>query len=188
LPRRLSDDAGARMVQFVNNDYREHPTPTGHLVDGRLVPVPASVEANTTVWLALPAEAGEAQVWEGLAALIGTDTGRVELRAIPLFAYDVNYGDELTVIASQEGPLVATGISNDAGNYTFRVWLEDGSIDVYREVVAQFGEMGCLVEGYSDKLIGFSCDTEAARDVAAALTAHEREGRLIYETGRQRTS
>ena len=59
---------------------------------------------------------------------------------------------------------------------------------MYREVVAQFGEMGCLVEGYSDKLIGLSCDAEAARDVAAALTAHEREGRLIYETGRRRTS
>lgn len=167
--------------------YKEHPTPTGWLVDGQLAPVPGSVDANVTVWLALPPEPGEPQVWEGLAAYRGTRPDRVELRAVPLFAYDVNYGDEVTVVASGEGVLVATGISRVAGSHTFRVWLEDGSDEMLRDTVTRFGRMGCLIEGYSDRLLGLSCGPDAASAVAAALNAGEQEGRFVYETGRQRT-
>jgi Domain of unknown function (DUF4265) len=114
---------------------------------------------------------------------------RVKLRAVPLFAYDVNYGDEISVVTSAEGPIVATGITKDAGNYTFRVWMrEDTGDTAVGDVVAQFGALGCLIEGYSDRLIGLSCSPENAQYVADALEVAEQEGRFAYETGRQRTS
>jgi hypothetical protein len=174
----------------VADEYKEHSSPTGHLIDGQLVPVPESVAATETVWLALPIEDGQVQVWEGLAAEPTKSPNRVKLRAVPLFAYDVNYGDEISVVISAEGPLVATGVTKDSGNYTFRVWLrEDAGDAALRDVVTQFGALGCLIEGYGNKLIGLSCSPENAQQVAHALEVAEHEGRrFTYETGRQRTS
>jgi hypothetical protein len=84
---------------------------------------------------------------------------------------------------------VATGITNDAGNFTFPAWLrEDAGDSALRDVVTVFGALGCLIEGYSDRLIGLSCRPENAQHVANALEVSEQEGRLTYETGRQPTS
>lgn len=142
-----------------------------------------------TVWLALPCESDGPQVWEGLAVSRLQRVDRVRVCAIPLIAYDVNYGDELAVVASAEGPLVATGVVTNGGNYTFRVWLSGHTgWDAIREVVTEFGGRGCLVEGYSDRLIGLTCGAAEAPAVADALAAGERQGRFLYETGRQRTS
>lgn len=136
--------------------YKQHQSPTGHLIAGQLVPVPESVAATETVWLVLPIatrfrlKLRKDRVWEGLAAETTEAKDRVKLRAVPLFAYDVNYGDELSVVTSAEGSLVATGITKDAGNYTFRVWThENAGGDAFRDVVTRFGALGCLIEGYS---------------------------------------
>jgi hypothetical protein len=145
------------------------------------------VSANTTVWLALPTESDDVQVWEGLAANRLTGDDRFEVRAIPFFAYDVNYGDELSVVASAEGLLVATGVTKDGGNYTFRVWLPASATDrAVQEVASEFGHLGCLIEPYSTRLIGLSSGPAEARAVADAL--HAGEDRFLYETGRQRTA
>ena len=177
------------------HQYKQHPSPTGHLIGGQLVPVPEAVAATETVWLVLPDEPRfrltlrKDKIWEGLAAEATEAKDRVIVRAVPMFAYDVNYGDELSVVTSAEGPLVATGITKDAGNYTFRVSMrEDAGEDELRDVVNQFGALGCLIEGYSDRLIGLSCSPVNAHDVADALQTAGQEGRFVYETGRQRTS
>ena len=86
----------------MTHEYKQHP-PTGQLIDGQLVQVPESVAATETVWFALPIEAEQAQVWEGLAAEVTESKSQVKLRAIPVFAYDVNYGDEISVVTSAEG-------------------------------------------------------------------------------------
>jgi hypothetical protein len=170
----------------VGSQYKEHPTLTCHLVDGQLVPVPDSVEANATVWFALPTASGEDQVWEGLAAQRAEGGDRAQIRAVPLFAYDINYGDDVAVMASGEGALVATGMIRDGGRYTFRVWREDADPDALRQVVTEFGQMGCYIEGYSERLVGLSCKQHEAQTVADALLAGEQQGRFVYETGRQR--
>ena len=64
---------------------------------------------------------------------------------------------------------MATGIIKDAGNYTFRVWLQHADSDTTRRLVVQFGRMGCLIEGYSDQLFGLSCTSRDASAVAEAL-------------------
>jgi hypothetical protein len=71
----------------VAHQYKQHPSPAGHLIGGQLVPVPESVAATETVWFALPIENEEMRVWEGLAAEITEAMDRVKLRAVPLFAY-----------------------------------------------------------------------------------------------------
>ncbi|MEV0284388.1 DUF4265 domain-containing protein [Kribbella sp. NPDC050820] len=160
---------------------------TCHAVDGALVPIPATREADATVWFALPAEPDAPRIWEGLLARRSPGGETAQICAVPLFAYDLNFGDEVAVIASGEGALVATAIVVDGGNYTFRIWQEDADEAALRQVAIAFAEMGCLVEGYSGHLLGLSCDRESAQAVADELDAGERAGRFIYETGRQRT-
>lgn len=173
----------------MDNEYKQHPSPTGHFVDGHLVPVPESVEADLTVWLGLERASDDKRQWEGLAAHPCAGDDRVEVRAVPLFAYDVNYGDEVSVVQSAEGLLVATGVTRDGGNFTFRVWLPAAAeVDEYRRIVTEFGELGCLIEGYSDQLLGLSCGRAESQVVADALHTGERRGRFQYETGRQQTS
>jgi hypothetical protein len=172
----------------VAHQYKRHPSATGHVIDGQLVSVPESVAATETVWFALPIETDQEQVWEGMAAEPTEFKDRFKLRAVPLFAYDVNYGDEISVVTSEEGSLVATGITKDAGNHTFRAWMrEDAGDDACRDVVTQFGALGCLIEGYSHRLIGLSCRPENAQAVTDALEVADQGGLITYETGRQRT-
>lgn len=172
----------------MDHQYKRHPSATGRLIDGQLLAAPESTDADVTVWLALPLESVDVQVWEGLAARRGSKADRVEVRAVPVFAYDVNYGDELSVVASAEGPLVATGVTKDNGNHTFRIWLPEAATDsLSQEVVNEFGRRGCLIESYSYRLIGLSCAPRDAQAVADALQAGENSGCFIYETGRQRT-
>ncbi|BBH17737.1 hypothetical protein Back2_20240 [Nocardioides baekrokdamisoli] len=110
-----------------------------------------------------------------------------EVRAIPLFAYDLNYGDEVAVMSSDEGALVATSVVADKGRYTFRVWREDGDAEVMHAVISDFGEMGCAIELYRDHLLGLACERASVQAVADALSAGEKSGSFVYETGRQQT-
>jgi hypothetical protein len=171
----------------VANQYKEHQTVTCHLVDEQIVPVPETSRANATVWFGLPREPGRDQVWEGLLAEHREGDDHAIVLAVPLFAYDLNFGDGVAVMRSGEGSLVASQILSDAGNYTFRIWLEDADPATIRQLATEFGEMGCYVEGYSDQLLGLSCPGDLAQTVADALSAGEEQRRFAYETGRQTT-
>lgn len=70
--------------------YREHPVVTCHLMDGQLVPVHALEESDETVWFPLPPEPDASRVWEGLRAHRGENGETAQIRAVPLFAYDLN--------------------------------------------------------------------------------------------------
>lgn len=158
---------------------------TCRLADAQITPAPETSRANTTVWFALPREPGDDQVWEGLLAEHREGEDHATVLAVPLFAYDVNFGDEVAVMPSAEGPLVATRVSSDAGSYTFRVWLDEADQDAIRQLGTEFGEIGCYLEAYNDQLLGLSCPENLAQRVAGALFTGEQQRRFVYETGRQ---
>ena len=136
------------------------------------------------MWLALPPQPDGNQVWEGLRAQ-SVDAVTVRLAAVPLFAYDVHFGDEMSVMQSAEGASVATGIVRRAHTRTFRAWLDPNRPSDLPALSRRFGELGCLVEKYSDSLIGFGCSIEQAPNVAELLTLAEGSGELIWESGQQ---
>jgi Domain of unknown function (DUF4265) len=152
--------------------------------------LPDASTADQTVWFAVdPGEAEDHQdaVWEGLLTRpSGPD--RAVVVAVPVFAHDVNLGDEVEVVASAEGPLVGTRVVRDAGQFTFRVLfpvrerLEDD--ERWRELQVDLEPYGCWFDVYSRTFIAVSAEPGVAHAVADFLSESEQAGRLQYETGR----
>lgn len=149
--------------------------------------LPEASAADQTVWFAV--EPGdppdhEDAVWEGLLTRpSGPD--RAVVAAVPVFAFDVGLGDEVEVVASAEGPLVATRVVRDAGQVTFRVLFPVHKPDDerWKELQIDLEPYGCWFDVYSPTFIAVSARREVARAVADFLAEGEREGRLQYETG-----
>jgi hypothetical protein len=166
----------------------EHPEKVARWRNGDVEVHPDAAAASETVWVAVdPAESGEV-VWEGLAARPSGE-GRAVVAAVPVFAYDLNLGDEIEVVVSAEGPWVAVRPLQDAGRHTFRVWFADwpdlGQDQRWKDLQVELERFGCWFDVYSPRLVAVSADPEVAGAVADALAAGETSGRFIYEAGRQ---
>jgi hypothetical protein len=97
-------------------------------------------------------------------------TTGVEVRAVPLFAYDVNQGDELSVVASPEETLVATGVTKDNGNYTFRSWLPASATDSAAQevVLMDYGRAFGARNNLFRKIYPFIAESQADRRLPGA--------------------
>ncbi|WP_081709909.1 DUF4265 domain-containing protein [Arthrobacter sp. 35W] len=169
------------------NDYREHPSVVAHWSDNQLKPLNEASTADTTVWFPLPEENSGARIWEGINGRTEPG-GEVTVLGVPAYVYDLNFGDTVNVVRSQEGPLVATGILLDGGNFTFRVLLTDPPEpdDRWRIIAEEFARMGCLVDAISERFIALSCAPGLAQRAADRLQDLNADGALDYETGRTR--
>ena len=76
-------------------------------------------------------------MWEALLAtpINGEDTFR--LASVPAYAYGVNYGDAVEVVASAEGPLVINRTARHGGQATFRIWLGNDADPSHRRAIAE---------------------------------------------------
>lgn len=168
--------------------YLEHPSRAARWRAGASEVLPDAAAADRTVWFAVaPGDADDHAdaVWEGLLARsAGPD--RAVVAAVPAFAYDVNLGDEVEVVATAEGPLAATRVVRDAGRFTFRVLFPPPGPgeEPWRDLQESLERYGCWFDVYAPNLVALSADPAVARDVARFLAAAERDGRLQYETGR----
>lgn len=166
------------------DEYRLHPSLVTHWRDGQLEPWPEAAAATETVWFALPEEPDGVRYWEGLKGRSESD-GTFTVLGVPAYVYDLSLGDRVTVVRSAEGPLVATGIAHDAGNYTFRYYLLDpGDVSAWYPLAQEFASLGCLIDVLTPSLTAVSCVPEASRSVAGRLALLEEQGILNYETGR----
>lgn len=149
--------------------YRRHPSNAGEWRDGRLEPSSLATEADSEVWFALPKDGDEDQIWEAINGLTIDD--HVELRGVPALAYDVRFGDKVSVIRSGEDSLVVDGIRERSSFATFRIWLgEDLPPSATWELFAEtFAQLGCLVDVYSTRLIALASPEQKIAAVRAAL-------------------
>lgn len=166
--------------------YVEHPTRTGRWRDGGFEVHPDAAAATETVWISLSAAPDGEQAWEGLLAVLPQPDLAV-IAAVPVFAYDLNLGDEVEVAGSAEGPLVAARPLRDAGRFTFRVLFPDVDAPDDRSWVALQQDLepfGCWFDVYAPQLVAVSADAAVAQQVADFLADEQRAGRWVYETGR----
>lgn len=165
--------------------YEEHSSKASSWREGQFVVLPDAEEADVTVWFGDSADASGATLWEGLLAKReGRDRARV--CAVPFWVYDVNLGDEVTVIESAEGAPVANGIVNEAGAFAFRVIFVGAQADDerWRQLMVELEPCQCWFDVRSPAFLALSAPAEHARGVADVLSAKQGRGELQYETGR----
>jgi hypothetical protein len=168
-------------------EYEEHPSTAASWRDGQFVVFPDAEAADLTVWFGAKVGAGGDVFWEGLLAK-RTGSDRARVCGVPFWVYDVNLGDEVSLVDSAEGAPVADGIVIDAGNFTFRIIFHeaDASDGRWQELMVEFERYDCWFDVHSPGLVGVSAPQGHARSVADLLSAKERSGELQYETGRSR--
>lgn len=165
----------------------EHPTRASRWRGGDFEVFPAAASAELTVWFALPDDPEAEQTWEGLLAN-ESRRGHALIAAIPAYVYDLNLGDEVAVVASGEGGLVATSLAQDAGSYTFRVMFSEydgpGDDERWRRLQEDLERYGCWFDVMWPQFVALSAGSAVAQDVADWLLARQDAGDLQYETGR----
>jgi hypothetical protein len=166
--------------------HREHPHKASSWRDGKLVVHPDAAAEDCTVWFAsAPDEGGEIE-WEGLLARrLAEDRARI--CAVPIWAYDVNLGDEVKVIESGDGAPVAENVVLDAGNFTFRVVFEPATSDDdtrWHDLMIGLEQYDCWFDMASRRLLAISAPPHHAQAVADYLALRQARGDLQYETGR----
>ncbi|WP_281449339.1 DUF4265 domain-containing protein [Paenarthrobacter nitroguajacolicus] len=164
-------------------DYRQHPSVVAHWLGGSLQPLPEALEAPETLWFALPPEPGAEQMWEGLRGRVETD-GTATVLAVPAYLYNINFGDRVNVMRSEENALVATGLNHDALNFTFRVLLNSDEPNAWQPLATELARLGCIVDVMSPRFLAISCSETLSQDVADQLFTLQNNSVLHYETGR----
>ncbi len=136
------------------------------------------------MWFGVDAADDGAVTWEGLNA-IGLSDGRATLVSIPAFAYGVSLRDEVKVVASAEGGLVATGRVGQARTRTYRVWLPewagDGPDGHWRDLQVELEPFDCWFDVFSPQLTAIAVEHSVAHAVEDWLARGEGSSRFQFE-------
>jgi uncharacterized protein DUF4265 len=160
--------------------YEEHPSRASGVRGDELVVHPDAAASDCTVWFAY-----EAEHWEGLLA-VRVCSDRVRLSGVPYWVRDLNLGDEVRVVESADGAIVAEERVHDSTNYTFRVVFDgaDADDDRWRRLMSDLTSLDCWFDVRTPGFLAISVAAEDAHAVADYLAARERSEELHYETGR----
>ncbi|MFC9559601.1 DUF4265 domain-containing protein [Agromyces sp. NPDC056965] len=162
-------------------EFREHPSLASVWDGARLVPKSSAAAAEESVWFAVPPDPDfpDAPVlWEALNAT-RTSSDIYVLCGCPVLSAGVAFGDTVRVIASGERGLVVTEVVARGGFDSARLWFENGGV-TWREPTEQLAAEGCIVDIYTERLVGISWP--ASTDVLETLKRMEAEGLLVYAT------
>ncbi len=133
-----------------------------------------------------PGEAGSRWQWEQIwARKVGGD--RFEVCCIPFFVYDLALGDEVETTRREGRDLVVERVAKPSGHATYRVWFQDPAMR--GDLAGEIRDAGCLTEWRSltSNLLAIDAPSQdLARRLAGLLAAREKEGGIVYETGRTR--
>ena len=170
-------------------EFEEHPSKAAAWRYGGFVVLPDAEAEDCTIWFRLEPDADSDMRWEGLLGRRLSDD-RARVCAVPFWVYDLNLGDEVRIVTSAEGALIATESIHDSGNYTFRVSFNtDGEDDLsWRELQQALEPFDCWFDVRSPRFTAISCPPSHAQAVADYLASRERDGELHYETGRMTPS
>ena len=143
--------------------YEEHPSKVSAWKEGSFVVAAFAEDADCTVWMAFGEDDDGEPAWEGLLAK-RLNESRARIAAVPFWVYDLNVADEVEIVPSAEGPLVATRLVLDAGNVTFRVVFQDD--DQWERLMRDLEQHHCWFDVRSPRLVALSAPPTTATAVA----------------------
>jgi hypothetical protein len=165
--------------------HYEHPSKAATWRRGEFVVLPDAEAEDCTVWFAASDDTDGNVGWEGLLCnRLSPDRARV--CAVPFWLFDIGLGDEVAVIDSPDGALLADGVAHDAGNFTFRVIFEGAREDDERwqALMIDLEPQACWFDVKDRAFVALSAPPDSAEVVADYLAAREQRNELHYETGR----
>ena len=124
--------------------------------------------------------------WEQLwAKKIGAN--RFEICCIPFVCYGLSLGDIVETSADIDcgREYMVSGVVTTSGNFTLRVFfLRECAEDMRLRIISELRFGGCVLEWYSEHLLGVSVHSEEllarTRD---AMDVWRQQGVIVYETG-----
>jgi hypothetical protein len=109
---------------------------------------------------------------------------RFEVCCIPFFVLDLALADVVVTSPKHGRNHVVEKVVKPSGRCVFRIWFGQ-SFHPRDEIAAELQALGSLLEWSSRNLLAVDAvDGGHAQLVADCLAAHEKAGRLVYETGR----
>lgn len=119
-------------------------------------------------------------VWEQLWSKQITEN-HFMICCIPFFAYDISLGDEVITDKNQ----MIQEVVKPSGRSTYRVWFKNtAGSSTRKRIMDELEQRNCLLEWYSNHLLGVSCLDNHAQFVADFLFEKEKGGEIQYETGK----
>jgi hypothetical protein len=161
--------------------HLRHPSFVARWSGTDLEPLHASVSSDAEIWAGWT-DNGET-IWEAFnATMLGEDEAII--RAVPAYAYGLNFGDTVSLTASAEGPLVIDGITTRGDQTTFRLWLgTDPDPSLWRTFAESYAQSGCVVDVLSPRLLALSCATSDSNTIQSKLQEDEAVTPLSWEPG-----
>jgi hypothetical protein len=106
-----------------------------------------------------PFDGGAEAMW---ADILGG--GRYILDNVPVFAYDVSYGDEFSANRLPDGRLLFERVHRRGGHSTYRVTLHEGLFadTRVRDRIAEAKRLSALTSDYAGELLAFSVQDQTA--------------------------
>jgi len=122
------------------------------------------------------------KVWEQLRAR-KLDNNLYEICCIPIFAYGLALGDVVEI----DQKFMIIKVSQKSGRVTIRVWLnEQISQEDREELSTKILNIGCLLEWYSQRLLGVATDSHMmTQSMIKTLEIYKKSGLLEFEYGNQ---
>lgn len=140
-----------------------------------------SEEKLTKVWVDLPNHwaCGGESMW---ASPLGDNL--YELRNVPFYAYDLNYGDVVrTVAESPEHKTEIQKVVRRSGHETLRIVFMDGSTVTQRTgILDRLTEIGCSWEGANESFYALDLSPETDIDAVRDYLETFSEDVVGYET------
>lgn len=120
------------------------------------------------------------KVWEQLWAR-KIDKDHYEICCIPMFAYGLALGDVVEI----DQRLMIINISQKSGRVTIRVWLNEQTPQEKREELTdKILGLGCLLEWYSQHLLGVDSDSHIkTQSLITLLDIYQKEEFIEFESG-----
>lgn len=120
------------------------------------------------------------KVWEQLWAR-KIDNDHYEICCIPMFAYGLALGDVVEI----DQRLMIINISQKSGRVTIRVWLKEQTPqEIREELTDKILGLGCLLEWYSQHLLGVDSDSHIkTQSLIKLLDIYQKEECIEFEYG-----
>lgn len=168
------------------NYYDEHSSKAAAWRAGEFIVFPEAIDEDTTVWFACGRDEDGRTSWEGLLAR-RVDANRARIAAIPYWARGVSLGDEVSVVESAEGAVVAVDVLRASGNATLRVGFKNENRETGRRWMTLMRELerfDCWFDVLSPMFLALSVSSADFGAVADYLRTREGLGELEFETAR----